>query len=170
MRSTATARSPSHLSRPESEFSRRSNRAQKCSAGISAITTEFADEPSSERAARRYERGHFGLRKLRRSATPRYGAARAPHRAATAVALAALATAPPALSRRTLRLSRLQRSAARISESSAALQTRLRGRRFQNAAHYQGKAERPAPAGKRAQYIDRAEARPESCRIDGLDI
>ena len=57
--------------------------------------------------------------------------ARASRRAANKVALAALATAPPRLSRRTLRLSRLQRSAARVSESCAALQIRLRGRRFQ---------------------------------------
>ena len=56
--------------------------------------------------------------------------ARAPSRAAKAVALAALATAPPALARRPLHLSRLQRSAARVSESSAALQTRVRERRF----------------------------------------
>jgi len=60
---------------------------------------------------------------------------RAPHgsRSASAakdVALAALATAPPALTRRTLRLSRLQRSSARVSESRAALQTRVRERRF----------------------------------------
>ncbi len=64
-----------------------------------------------------------------RHAAPR--AARAPRRSAKEVALATLATAPPALSRRALRLSRLQRSAARISESCAALQIRLRGRRFQ---------------------------------------
>src|SRR5271156_5307238 len=63
------------------------------------------------------------------------GAARAPLRAAVKVALAPRATAPPALSCRTLRSARLQRSATRISESSAALQSRLRGRRLQNAAH-----------------------------------
>jgi hypothetical protein len=34
-----------------------------------------------------------------------------------------------------VRSSRLQRSTSRISESGAALQTRLRGRRLQNAAH-----------------------------------
>jgi hypothetical protein len=63
------------------------------------------------------------------------GAARAPLRAAVKVALVPQATAPPALPCRTPRSSRLQHSAARISKSSAALQTRLRGRRLQNAAH-----------------------------------
>jgi hypothetical protein len=66
---------------------------------------------------------------------PAQGAARAPLRAAAKVALAPRATAPPALRCRTLRSARLQRSATRISESSAALQTRLRERRLQNAAH-----------------------------------
>jgi len=77
----------------------------------------------------------LGLRKLRRSVTRL--------KAQVALRFAPLRRwrllrwqpAPPALSYRTLRSSRLQRSDARISESSAALQTRLRGRRLQNAAH-----------------------------------
>ena len=102
------------------------------------IVTVMNRQSEQTVAARRYERVHFGLRKLRRSATPRY-ARLALRTGPRKVALAALATAPPALSRRPLRLSRLQRSAARISEFSAALQTRLRGRRLQNATHYQKK-------------------------------
>ena len=73
------------------------------------------------------------------------------------VALAALATAPPALSRRTLRLSRLQRSAARISESSAALQTRLRGRRFEMPRTH---------AGHRHALALRASGRDKDLRVE----
>jgi hypothetical protein len=80
-------------------------------------------------AGRRYERGRAGFASF--AARPRLlCTARAPRRGAKAVALAARATAPPALARRPLRLSRLQRSSARVSESSAALQTRVRERRF----------------------------------------
>ena len=93
MRSTATARNPSHLSRPESEFSRRSSRARKCSAGISAIGTEFADEPVSKRRPAAHGRGHSGFASF--AARPRRAAHAALRAGRQEVALAALATAPP---------------------------------------------------------------------------
>ena len=73
------------------------------------------------------------------------------------LALAALATAPPALPRRTLRLSRLQRSAAHISEPSAALQSRLRGRRFEMPRTH---------AGHRHALALRASGRDKDLRVE----
>lgn len=84
-------------------------------------------------SALRYERGLFGsasfaarprrARRRSRSASRRCeGSARSAGNRAAGTPC------------RTLRSARLQRSATRNSESSAALQTRLRGRRLQNAA------------------------------------